>query len=441
MKILFDADIFARCYKNKKIKSGIFYSYKAIVSNVLSRNGIEVALASFSNSPKHAKIILREYDIKTNIINCQNKALTMINKIKLICKDIRTLKKKKLSINAPIFVIARIFLLTLVSILQIINIFRRNKKDHYTISKYDYFISYNETIPDIIKKNKNIKKVVILHDMIPYLFPKETSVIKSKSKIFKTRKKFLKKIRSLDEEVVIICNSNNTAKDLTDVEPKFKRRNVVIAPFAYDSKQFFPLKASNVKSKTIEVQKKYKIPTDKSYLLSLCSLSPRKNIDFLIKAFDIFINKHDFHNKINLVLSGSEAWQTGDIFKEYESCKARKNIVFTGFIDDEDINYLYNGSDCFVYPSKYEGFGLPILEAMACNLPVITSNNSSMVEVAGDGALLINPNDTGSLVSAFEKYFLEDSCREKLIEHSKSNIKKFSWDKTCDIILQSLTNK
>ena len=143
MKILFDADIFARCYKNKKIKSGIFYSYKAIVSNVLSRNGIEVALASFSNSPKHAKIILREYDIKTNIINCQNKALTMINKIKLICKDIRTLKKKKLSINAPIFVIARIFLLTLVSILQIINIFRRNKKDHYTISKYDYFISYN----------------------------------------------------------------------------------------------------------------------------------------------------------------------------------------------------------------------------------------------------------------------------------------------------------
>jgi len=83
---------------------------------------------------------------------------------------------------------------------------------------------------------------------------------------------------------------------------------------------------------------------------------------------------------------------------------------------------------------------LPILEAMACNLPVITSNTSSMKEVAGNGALLIDPNNIDSLVAAFEKYFFEKGYREKLIEHSKNNVKRFSWQKTCDIILKSLKN-
>ena len=239
--------------------------------------------------------------------------------------------------------------------------------------------------------------------------------------------------------MAIICNSNNTAKDLIHIEKKFQNYNIIIAPFAYDKQQFFSL-SKDSKNKITKVQKKYQIPTDKSYILSLCSLSPRKNIDFLIKAFDIFVSKFDLHGKINLVLAGSKAWQTENIFGEYESSKVKDNIIFTGFIDDEDINYLYNGANCFVYSSKYEGFGLPILEAMACNLPVITSNTSSMKEVAGNGALLIDPNNIDSLVAAFEKYFFEKGYREKLIEHSKNNVKRFSWQKTCDIILKSLKN-
>ena len=438
MKILFDADIFARCYENKKIKSGIFYSYKAILNNILQVKDVEVTLVSFLSDPSHAKIILEEYGINDDIINCRSKISIAINTTKQICKDFRVLKKQKSGINSLILIIVRIFLLQLISILKIINLFGNNNI-HNQISKYDYFISPNETIPNIIKNNNNIKKAIILHDMIPYLFPEETSVIKSKSKIIKTKNNFLKKLKSLNQEVAIICNSNNTAKDLIHIEKKFQNYNIIIAPFAYDKQQFFSL-SKDSKNKITKVQKKYQIPTDKSYILSLCSLSPRKNIDFLIKAFDIFVSKFDLHGKINLVLAGSKAWQTENIFGEYESSKVKDNIIFTGFIDDEDINYLYNGANCFVYSSKYEGFGLPILEAMACNLPVITSNTSSMKEVAGNGALLIDPNNIDSLVAAFEKYFFEKGYREKLIEHSKNNVKRFSWQKTCDIILKSLKN-
>jgi len=95
MKILFDADIFARCYENKKIKSGIFYSYKAILNNILQVKDVEVTLVSFLSDPSHAKIILEEYGINADIINCRSKISIAINTTKQICKDFRVLKKQK----------------------------------------------------------------------------------------------------------------------------------------------------------------------------------------------------------------------------------------------------------------------------------------------------------------------------------------------------------
>ena len=217
-----------------------------------------------------------------------------------------------------------------------------------------------------------------------------------------------------------------------------------------------------------KIIKKYNLP--EKYILYLGTLEPRKNIIGLIKAFEILKMKRNPPNPLcergnilsfckkekralplsqkgageipeyKLVIAGSKGWLYEDIFKTVKKSPVKDDIIFTGFVDDQDKSILYGLADLFVYPSFYEGFGFPPLEAMAVGTPVITSNFSSLPEAVGDAAIMVNPYNLDELSKAMEMVLSDEKLRDILISRGFEQIKKFSWQncarETLDSILE-----
>lgn len=171
-----------------------------------------------------------------------------------------------------------------------------------------------------------------------------------------------------------------------------------------------------------DVRHKYNLPA--SYLLFVSSLEPRKNIDLLIKALTIA------RTDIPLVLVGWQGWGEKNWLDKVKRQNLSNKILFTGHIPDYDLQAVYSGAKALVYPSLYEGFGLPIVEAMACNCPVICSNTASMPEVAGDAAILIDPDRSDELAHAIETIVHDSQTRYKLVTKGASRAAGFTWNDT-----------
>ncbi len=169
---------------------------------------------------------------------------------------------------------------------------------------------------------------------------------------------------------------------------------------------------------------------DAPYLLSIATLEPRKNIAHLIRCFGELVESRQLPADVRLVLVGTKGWKFDEIMAEAGRSEAlRARLVLTGYVPDEDLAPLYSGAVAFVFPSLYEGFGLPPLEAMQCGLPVITSNVSSLPEVVGDAALLVSPTDADALAQAILTIVSSTSVRAELATKAVERAKLFSWDK------------
>ncbi len=163
------------------------------------------------------------------------------------------------------------------------------------------------------------------------------------------------------------------------------------------------------------------------YILSLGTLEPRKNTASLIRAFNLLKERAGFDD-LKLVIAGSRGWKDRDVFTELERSPHRKDIEYRGYIS-ADRGAYYALASVFAYPSFFEGFGIPILEAMACGAPVITSNNSSLPEVAGEAGIFIDPYSVSSLAGALERVLANESLRTEFKERSLRQAACFSWDK------------
>ena len=163
------------------------------------------------------------------------------------------------------------------------------------------------------------------------------------------------------------------------------------------------------------------------------NLEPRKNIDVLIKAFAALKKETDLD--YHLVIAGQKGWLYESIFKTVEALGISRYITFTGYISIEDKSALYKNASLFVYPSLYEGFGIPILEAMSSGVPVICSNTSSMPEVAGDAALLIRPDEPIPIAEAMHSMLTSTDLREEKIRLGYLQAEKFSWDKSAEKLM------
>jgi glycosyltransferase involved in cell wall biosynthesis len=177
------------------------------------------------------------------------------------------------------------------------------------------------------------------------------------------------------------------------------------------------------------VKQKYGI--EGSYIFSAGTLEPRKNQKLLI---DVFMESADYDLKdYTLVLSGAVGWKHSSILKKIRHASDR--LVYTGRVDNEELRLLYRGASVFIYPSLYEGFGLPPLEAMASGCPVIASDTSSLSELLSGSALLVPPNDYDGLKSALLKLLHDNELQEELIKNGLACASRYNWENTATKML------
>ena len=171
------------------------------------------------------------------------------------------------------------------------------------------------------------------------------------------------------------------------------------------------------------------------YILSLCSIQPRKNLVRLIEAYSLLRRSHREGKLPQLVLAGKRGWLDNETRRAAQRQDMSAGIRFTGYVADEHLNALYSAATCFVYPSYFEGFGLPILEAMKCGTPVIAGNRTSIPEVAGQAALLFDPFDVQSLVEALKRVLNDPQYRAMLSAKGLQRASEFSWQTTARLTL------
>ena len=178
------------------------------------------------------------------------------------------------------------------------------------------------------------------------------------------------------------------------------------------------------------MKKKYKLP--ENYFLSLSTLEPRKNLRLLIEAYQKLIVERGC--TIPLVLAGRKGWKIDKLLDGIDE-QVKNRILFTGFIDDDDLPIVYKNADLFIFPSLYEGFGLPPLEAMACGVPVLSSDAASMPEILGDAACYFRSEDVNSLFEKMQEMMtMTEEIRADMVKRGLDQAKKFTWEKSAEKI-------
>lgn len=256
------------------------------------------------------------------------------------------------------------------------------------------------------------KKVITVHDLIPYIMPETVG----RGYLLK----FLREVPNIIQNVDgIITVSEYSKRDILKFFP-IDPNKIFVTPLAADS-IYRPLGKGYCKNL---VSSKYNIT--KPFILYIGGFSARKNVKALINSFiKIIPNANEDYN---LVIAGAKK-DLGEYLSTEYSYLASK-IIFTGFIPQEELPIFYNACEVFVYPSLYEGFGLPPLEAMSCGAPVITSNITSIPEVVEDSGLLINPYSEDELTQSLEKLLTDEGLRKNLSEKGLKQASKFSWKET-----------
>lgn len=297
-------------------------------------------------------------------------------------------------------------------------------KKHQRFFEQNYF-PYNLSKENIdiyhvpqngIGLNENIKckKIVTIHDLIPYILPETVG----KGYL----NKFLKDMPYIMEQADCLITVSEWSK--RDIIKFFQidQNKIFVTPLAADMK-YIPMNREFCKK---VLQRRLII--NKDFILYIGGFSPRKNVKGLIDAFRKVYG--DFSKDLCLLIVGSLKDQ-GSMLKEYvNELNMEDKIIFTGFVEEDLLPLLYNACECFIYPSLYEGFGLPPLEAMSCGAPVITSDTSSIPEVVKDAGILINPLDKNSLSEAMLNLINNDHIKVDLINKGIIRAQNFSWRKT-----------
>ncbi len=268
---------------------------------------------------------------------------------------------------------------------------------------------------------RKYRTVLTIHDLAPLRYPQTHQAMT----VFQ-HKFLLKKTCINSEKIIAVSHSTkNGIIKLLKISPE----KIIVIPLASRS-GFSP----RSKQKIIQVKQKYGLLNPDQgyqYLLSVGTLEPRKNLLRLIKAFHLA--KKQTANQlreVKLVICGQRGWKYQPIFDLIKKLHLQKEIKFIGYVPDQDLARLYSGALCLAYPSVYEGFGLPLLEAMSCSCPVMTSNVSSMPEVAGKAAYLVDPFSISEISQALIALSTSEKLRKALKRKGLARVKNFSWQRT-----------
>ncbi len=299
-----------------------------------------------------------------------------------------------------------------------------------------YYLWFEWRIPPVLRKNKvdlflspdgylalnsEKKQLPVIHDINFEHYPKHIPVV--------SRKHYQHYFPKYAQKAKRIATVSEFSKE--DIIGQYH-----IDPNKIDvvhngvSEVFHPVSEDEKK----ETKERYTNGAD--YFVYIGAIQPRKNMTNMFKAFDAF--KKANNNKTQLLIVGEKRWWTAPIKEAFESMEHKSEVTFTQRLSNEELNSVLASALCLIYVSYFEGFGLPILEAFQCQTPVITSNVTSMPEVAGEAAIFVSPFDIESIKEGMEKVSKNPSLRQKLIEKGIAQKENYSWDKTADLLWQSV---
>lgn len=283
--------------------------------------------------------------------------------------------------------------------------------------------------------SKKCLRIITVHDLSFHLFP---DMFSYKKRLWHSRLVINAKKLFIQADHLLAV-SENTKLDLIK-SYNIPAEKITVTHLAV-ADQFLAFQEKILEQSTAEkiiaVKQKYNLPHD--FILTLSTLEPRKNICSLIRAYNILKSSdQNKYKQLELVIAGGQGWCYGDIYQAAKKSPYSQQIKFLGYVEGASKPYLYHLARVFVWPSFYEGFGLPPLEAMASGTPVIASAVSSLPEVVGRAAVLINPFDTGEIVVALEQVLNSKELKQVLVAEGFSQVNKFSWGltarKTLEII-------
>lgn len=287
-------------------------------------------------------------------------------------------------------------------------------KDKADIVHYPYFDLFFDTL--FLEKGK--PTVVTIYDVIPLIYP-----VQYKPGI-KGKLKFLKQKARLKNIVAIITISETSKKDIVRLLGVPQER---ICPIHLAPASIFR-KMGNGDWK-IEIRKRYSLPG--KFILYVGDVDYNKNVLNLIRAFDLITKKN---KEIGLVIIGKafedDIPETREILQLIKELNLEKRVMIAGFVHDHDLAKIYNLATVYCQPSFYEGFGLPVLEAMACGIPVATSRTQALVEISEGAALFFNPSNPNAIASVLGNILNKTDLQKKLSKNGLLKVKNFSWDKT-----------
>ncbi len=295
---------------------------------------------------------------------------------------------------------------------------------------------YDIQIPRLLKKHKadiflscdgfcslttKVPQCLVVHDLSFIHYP---SFIRRSHLLFYKHftPKFLEKAKSI---ATVSAFSKN------DIVSRYKVKEEKITVVYSAAKEIFHPVDFNTQEQT-----RNKYSGGKNYFIYAGAIHPRKNLVQLLKAFSVFKKRQKSDWK--LVLAGRLAWKYERFKESLKSYKYRDDVVLTGYIEEKELADLIGSAYALVYPSLFEGFGVPVVEAMRCHIPAVTSINSSMQEIAGDAALYANPTDHADIADKMMLLYKDESLRNRLIQKGIERSKEFNWDNTASLLWEAL---
>lgn len=414
LKIAYDISILGQGHINPKAKTGVYRVVDSLFVELLKNSKIQFNPVTYNQLVSSWEIAASElyldqfftnpilqleacHQNKINLNFLYRQAVKLQKKlIQYSLNHQKILYKPSLALQIPFKMLGKI-----------------NLKDNFKSANFDLYHSPFYPLPNL---DQYLPRLLTIYDLIPLLKPDTfTQGI---------RDKFTAIINSINiHQDWIICISDHTKQDFCQYTGMTPER-VFVTPLAA-SNTFYPVTNSQLITQT---KIKYTIPPE-PYLLSLCTLEPRKNLKFLLQSYTQLLEQYPTLD-INLVLVGVSGWKNNDIFQTIQNHPLLKQrTIITGYIPDQDLSAIYSGALAFIYPSLYEGFGLPPLEAMQCGVPVITSNTSSLPEVVGDAGIMIDPTNHDQLSQSLLDLINDSTLRQELSQKGLARAKQFSWQK------------
>lgn len=416
--IIFDATLFVNAYETNLFRTGLYRVSEQLLKQLQQYSDYDIWLYDTMGRERIMRQYVMSHYPTCQLLSLESKAYTILTDKALQIAD--NCRENQLAAKSGFLKIWYQFWKNLLrAYARGIRCLCPLKEVPSTDPTAHYIATYYP-IPQWVHSN-GLKATLIIHDLIPIAHPEWFPTDANKHTLESI-------VYSVTKNDQVVCVSESTRNDLLAYRTDLLPEQVHVAHLA-GADVFTPTPLIDALRKRIGIVGEY--------ILSVCTLEPRKNLQLVVSAYEYMLHQQSCSSIPQLVLVGAIGWKSGALIEQINDLNTRypNQIIVTGYIEDTELAQLYTGAMVFVYPSLYEGFGLPPLEAMQCGCPVITSNVSSLPEVVGNAGVTVAPTDVMALVAAMHEVSIN---MDSYSRRSLARAKEFSWRKMAKQVLENI---